>query len=701
MQFTQLGPYKIGKRLGRGGMGAVFAGVNVETGEAAAIKVLNPHLADDVGFRDRFETEIDTLKKLRHPNIVRMFGYGQQEGHLYYAMELIQGHSVEEELQLGRRFTWREVVQDAIKLCKALRHAHDHGVIHRDLKPANLLLSEADNNIKLTDFGIARLFGNNHLTMDGALVGTAEYMSPEQAAGDRVTPQSDLYSLGGVMFAMLAGRPPFRCPSLAEMLHKQRFEEAPPVSRFVTGIPPELEEFVAKLLSKDPQSRGANALVLSRQLSAMEHGLSAIRQRPAESPETPAVSPPKPLPAADRTVSNHPASPDPRSPTRAIDTPPMPFAYDPNASTMLAPAASLAPPSIAPNSLAQPSTVPPAGPLPIAKTPPDKPQSLAKLSDSDLASPTVVPSASAAAAAPVSSTSPASAAVDKAALKISEAERIGLNAVPPVEAAPQGTIIENRFTTVEEDERRQSEAVGPSNRIATTIQIGLLVASIAMIGGLLWYFTRPASAEKLFARIEAAVREGDANSLVAAEDDVQNFLSRFPDDPHARAVKDYQDEINLQQLEQRFRLHVRLMGRDESLTPVERDYLEAMNWLSIDPQRSTNRLQALVDLYSRTGGKAENSETTQCIELAKRQLQQLREQTAKSIPQYQQLIQSQLRRAEQLRQVSPADAQAIWRGIITLYSDKPWAAADIARAKAALAEMGVSDGTAEKTANGR
>ena len=170
MQFDRLGPYKIGNRIGRGGMGAVFEGVNVETGELAAIKILNPHLADDEGFRERFEMEIDTLKKLKHPNIVRMYGYGEQDGHLYYAMELVNGHSVEEELQLGRRFSWREVVHYSVALCKALRHAHDHGVIHRDLKPANLLLTDSEDEIKLTDFGIARLFGNNRLTMDGALV---------------------------------------------------------------------------------------------------------------------------------------------------------------------------------------------------------------------------------------------------------------------------------------------------------------------------------------------------------------------------------------------------------------------------------------------------------------------------------------------------------------------------------------------------
>ncbi len=319
MQFERLGPYKIGRRLGRGGMGAVFVGVHVDTGESAAMKVLNPHLADDPGFRERFELEIDALKKLQHPNIVRMYGYGEQEGYLYYVMELVEGHSVEEELQSGRRFGWREVIQDAIKLCKALRHAHDHGIVHRDIKPANILLTKSDE-IKLTDFGIARLFGNTRLTLEGGLVGTAEYMSPEQAAGERVTPLSDLYSLGGVMFAMLAGRPPFRTASLAEMLQKQRFEPPPPVSRFATDVPPEVEEAITRLLSKDPHGRAPNALVLSRQLAAMEHGLSLVRSRAGAGKTRVGEGPAQ---AADRTVSEKPlpqSDDDLVAPTQMVDS---------------------------------------------------------------------------------------------------------------------------------------------------------------------------------------------------------------------------------------------------------------------------------------------------------------------------------------------------------------------------------------------
>ena len=278
MQFEQLGPYRLGKKLGQGGMGAVYAGVDSETGEAAAIKVLSPALAAEEGFRVRFEAEIESLKKLRHPNIVRLYGYGEQAGTLFYAMELVDGTSLEDELRAGRRFEWREVTQIAIKLCRALKHAHDHGVIHRDLKPANLLLT-ADGEIKLSDFGIARLFGNTRLTSDGGVLGTAEYMAPEQADGRTVTDRCDQYSLGGVLYALLAGRPPFRAKTLVEMLQLQRFAEPEPVTRFAPQTPAELARIIHQLLEKEPQRRFANTLMLARSLEAMERGLSIATSR--------------------------------------------------------------------------------------------------------------------------------------------------------------------------------------------------------------------------------------------------------------------------------------------------------------------------------------------------------------------------------------------------------------------------------------
>jgi eukaryotic-like serine/threonine-protein kinase len=319
MQLEQLGPYRLGKQLGRGGMGAVYQAVETQTGDEAAVKVLSPHLAHDEGFRVRFEAEIESLKKLRHPNIVRLYGYGEQAGTLFYAMELVHGTSLEDELRRGRRFDWREVTRIAIKICRALKHAHDHGVIHRDIKPANLLLT-ADGDVKLSDFGIARLFGNTRLTSDGGVLGTAEYMAPEQAGGRTLTDRCDQYSLGGVMYTLLAGRPPFRATTLVEMLQMQRYAEPEPVTVFAPQTPSELARIVHQLLEKDPQKRFRNTLILARSLEAMERGLSVsasghddfvvtppvLSEPESENPLAPTLSPDELLPAAGHKTPTPP-----------------------------------------------------------------------------------------------------------------------------------------------------------------------------------------------------------------------------------------------------------------------------------------------------------------------------------------------------------------------------------------------------------
>lgn len=271
--FERLGPYVIERALGSGGMGTVFLGRDERSGEPAAVKVLAPGLSAEVHFRDRFGTEIETLKKLQHPHIVQLLGYGEQDGHLFYAMEMVEGQSLQQELQAGRRFTWREVARIGVQICGALKHAHDRGVIHRDLKPANLLYTP-DEQIKLADFGIAKLYGMSQLTVAGGVIGTADYMSPEQGEGAAVTNRSDLYSLGSVLFTLLAGRPPFSSRSAAEVIHKLRYEVAPPIRSLVPDTPEEFELIIAQLLEKDPAKRIATALAVSNRLKAMEFALS-------------------------------------------------------------------------------------------------------------------------------------------------------------------------------------------------------------------------------------------------------------------------------------------------------------------------------------------------------------------------------------------------------------------------------------------
>lgn len=273
MDPTQLGPYTIRSRLGRGGMGAVYEAEDPATDRLVAVKMLAAHFGDDATLRRRFAVEIDTLKSLSHPGIVRLLAFGEDDGQPYYAMELVRGRTLEQVLRAGRRFSCAETIALALEITRALKSAHDHGVVHRDLKPANLLFPDqpADGvTVKLADFGIARLFGDAGHTQAGTIIGTAEYMAPEQAAGSPVDHRADLYALGLVMFAMLAGRPPFQGSHVAEVIQRQQTEPAPRVSTFVPNILPELDQLIDRLLAKDPAQRPASALALGRLLSAID-----------------------------------------------------------------------------------------------------------------------------------------------------------------------------------------------------------------------------------------------------------------------------------------------------------------------------------------------------------------------------------------------------------------------------------------------
>jgi len=306
MQPTRLGPYTITRRLGRGGMGAVYEAENAATGEAVAVKTLATHLVDDDGLRRRFQAEIETLKTLRHPGIVQLLAFGEEEGEPYFVMELVRGQSLEQLLRAGRRFSWQETVTIAADIARSLKAAHDHGVVHRDLKPANLLFIAAVDaaangtadgrtpEVKLADFGIARLFGDSRHTMAGTVVGTAEYMAPEQASGGVVDPRADLYALGLVMFAMLAGKPPFHGGTADQLLERHRREPPPRVATLVPEVPTVLDALIDRLLAKDPAQRPASALALGRLLAAIEQGADG------PSPGSPASEALPPEPHGDR-----------------------------------------------------------------------------------------------------------------------------------------------------------------------------------------------------------------------------------------------------------------------------------------------------------------------------------------------------------------------------------------------------------------
>lgn len=270
--FEFLGPYRIGQQLGRGGMGAVYEAAHERTGEKVAVKLIAQHIAEEPRFRRRFDEEVKTLQRLRHQGIVRLIGFGEEDGHLFYSMELVEGESLQARIRREKKLNWRVVIDVSIQICSALKHAHDIGVIHRDLKPANLILTN-DDTVKLVDFGIVKVFGISEHTAPGAVLGTADYMPPEQATGTATTQRTDLYALGCVMYAALTGRPPFTGKSVTEVIEALKRDRPVPLDLINPDLPEALVELVHQLLEKDPAKRPPTALAVMNRLKAMRAGL--------------------------------------------------------------------------------------------------------------------------------------------------------------------------------------------------------------------------------------------------------------------------------------------------------------------------------------------------------------------------------------------------------------------------------------------
>lgn len=265
MNPTQIGPYLILDKLGAGGMGSVYLGRHKDTGLVAAVKVLPASLAREEGFIERFEREVDAMQRLNNPHIVKVYDSGVDGETYYFAMEYVAGETVMSMLRRDRKVSWQKAVDIALQVCQALKAAHDAGIVHRDLKPSNLLIAE-NGMVKLTDFGVAQIFAAPRLTVTRGVVGTAEFMSPEQARGQRATKQSDLYSLGALMYVLITGRPPFGGATAVDVMHKHQFGQFEKPRMLIPDLPSWIEEIIVQLLEKAPEKRIPDALVLSRRL---------------------------------------------------------------------------------------------------------------------------------------------------------------------------------------------------------------------------------------------------------------------------------------------------------------------------------------------------------------------------------------------------------------------------------------------------
>ncbi|HEY6414894.1 MAG TPA: Stk1 family PASTA domain-containing Ser/Thr kinase, partial [Acidimicrobiales bacterium] len=246
--------YEIQRGIARGGMAEVYLARDQLLDRPVAVKVLFPEFARDPSFVERFRREAQSAANLNHPNIVGIYDWGQEQGTYFIVMEYVRGRSIREVVQANGAFTPRRTAQIGAEIAGALEFAHRNGVIHRDVKPGNVLLT-AESDVKVTDFGIARASTSEALTQTGAVMGTAAYLSPEQAQGLSVDGRSDVYSLGVVLYEMVTGVAPFRGESPVAVAYKQVRENPDPPSMHAPDVPPDLEHIILTAMSKDADSR--------------------------------------------------------------------------------------------------------------------------------------------------------------------------------------------------------------------------------------------------------------------------------------------------------------------------------------------------------------------------------------------------------------------------------------------------------------
>jgi serine/threonine-protein kinase len=270
------GRYRVERVLGDGPKSTVLLAHDSELGREVALKLLGEGLASDPSFRARFAREARVAAGLSHPNIVTVFDVGEADGRPFIVMELVPGRTLEERLRREGKLGAHDVLAVARQVCEGLEHAHANGLVHRDLKPGNLIERD-DGTVKIADFGIARAVEGTELTEAGTIVGTAAYLAPEQAEAGTITPQTDLFALGVVLYELSTGRQPWKIDSLADLARRR---DARPLA-LPTDMPRGLRTAIERCLQPDPEDRPASAAEVARLLDETDNDATVVIPRAA------------------------------------------------------------------------------------------------------------------------------------------------------------------------------------------------------------------------------------------------------------------------------------------------------------------------------------------------------------------------------------------------------------------------------------
>ena len=323
-----LAGFRIEKKIGSGAVGAVYLAEQVALSRPVAFKVLSGGRARSAEYLARFTREARAVARLVHPNAVQVYDVGQADGYHFIALEYVDGQSLSELLERRGRLPWRAALEIARQAASSLARAHELGIIHRDIKPENLMLSRR-GEVKVTDFGLARLGGDPSITHHGTILGTPFYMSPEQAEGSEAGAAADIYSLGCTLYHMLAGNPPFEGLTALDVARKHVVEPPRPLSEAAGGVPESVSGLVLEMMRKRPAERPASGRELLERMSAARRAAEAAEAEvigflagggpPDSGAEAPPAAPPRPTPSVQPAPPAPPAPPAARPAAAAAE----------------------------------------------------------------------------------------------------------------------------------------------------------------------------------------------------------------------------------------------------------------------------------------------------------------------------------------------------------------------------------------------